>query len=181
METAILDLCNWGWKNGASACVHLLNVLYCPKLHSCQRKHLYYEVHLLGILCALAHPLELFSVGSKKTNVERVNALSMDMHTNMAMTTFNGIKHTYAIYHHAHAKVFCWLRLMPVVCPLYTLRGDITSYNPWQWCLEITETVLSCRTGAQCVPIQIGVYCINAWQITTHFLQKCQYSWISIV
>ena len=57
MKTAILDLCKWGWTNGASACVHLLNVLYCPKLHSCQRKHLYYEVQLLGILCALAHPL----------------------------------------------------------------------------------------------------------------------------
>ena len=84
----------------------------------------------------------------KKTMIERVNALSMDMYTNMAMTTFNGIKHTYAIYQHAHAKVFCWLRLMPVVCPLYTFREDITPYNPWQWCLEITETVLSCRTRA---------------------------------
>ena len=57
METAILELCKWGWKNGASACVYLLHVLYCPKLHSCQRKHLYYEVQLLGIVCALAHPL----------------------------------------------------------------------------------------------------------------------------
>ena len=26
-------------ENGASARVPLLNVLYCPKLHSCQRKH----------------------------------------------------------------------------------------------------------------------------------------------
>ena len=40
-------------KNGASACVHLLNVLYCPKLQSCQWKHVYYEVQLLGICCAL--------------------------------------------------------------------------------------------------------------------------------
>ena len=59
METAILDVLQIGGKNGASACVHLLNVLYCPKLHSCQRKHLYYKVQLLGgILCALAHPLK---------------------------------------------------------------------------------------------------------------------------
>ena len=44
-------------KNGASACVHLLNGLCSPKLQSCQLKHLYYEVQLLGICCALAHPL----------------------------------------------------------------------------------------------------------------------------
>ena len=46
METAILDICKWGWKNGASASVHLLNDLYYPKLHSCQWKHLYYEVQV---------------------------------------------------------------------------------------------------------------------------------------
>ena len=46
METAILDLCKWVCKNGASACVLLLNILYCPKLHSCQWKHLYYEVQV---------------------------------------------------------------------------------------------------------------------------------------
>ena len=58
-------------KNGASACVHLLNVLYCPKLHSCQRKHLYYEVQLLGILCVLAHPLQRHHaiVVMKDTNI----------------------------------------------------------------------------------------------------------------
>ena len=57
METAIFYLCKWGWKNEASACVHLLNGLNCPKLQSCQWKHLYYEVRLLCIVCALAHPL----------------------------------------------------------------------------------------------------------------------------
>ena len=46
-------------QEGASACVHLLNALYCPKLQSCRWKHLYYEgeVQLLGIFFALAHPL----------------------------------------------------------------------------------------------------------------------------
>ena len=33
-------------KNGVSACVHLSNVLYCPKLNSCQWTHLYYEVQV---------------------------------------------------------------------------------------------------------------------------------------
>ena len=37
---------NEGEKNGASACVHLLNVLYCSKLHSYQRICLYCEVQV---------------------------------------------------------------------------------------------------------------------------------------
>ena len=31
-------------------------------IQSCQWKHLYYEVQLLGILCALAHPLTFLLV-----------------------------------------------------------------------------------------------------------------------
>ena len=75
METAIFDLCKWGWNNGASACVHLLNALYFPTLQSCQWKHLYYEVQLLGILCALAHPL--YKQGRKRLRENGEEALSI--------------------------------------------------------------------------------------------------------
>ena len=57
MEMTIFDLCKWGWKNGALACVHLLNSLYCPKLQSCRWKYLYYAVQFLCIFCVLAHLL----------------------------------------------------------------------------------------------------------------------------
>ena len=48
-----------------------------------------------------------------------VNAFSMDMHTNNYDND-----NLSAIYRHANSKVFCRLRLMPVVGTLYMLRKD---------------------------------------------------------
>ena len=48
---------NEGQKRVASACVHILNVLYDHKVHSCQRICLYSNLQLLGHFGPLASQL----------------------------------------------------------------------------------------------------------------------------
>ena len=61
-------------KNGASACVHLLNVLYRPKLHSCQRKHLYYEVQILVLTSMTRICIQLITRSTKLSNPNKTNS-----------------------------------------------------------------------------------------------------------